>query len=90
MNNFALVFILICYYHSHELHYSTQEIKEAINQQKVTYNSALRIRHVRTGYNLHSEEIRYTQDNEKFPVTVGSKNDEFNTLWIVSAGNTEV
>lgn len=45
---------------------------------------------MRTGYNLHSEEIRYTKDNEKFPVTVGSKNDEFNTLWIVSAGMSEV
>lgn len=75
---------------SHELHYSPEEIREAVRQQKILYNSSLRFRHIRTGYFLHSEEIRYSQGNEKFPVTVGEKNDEFNTLWVLLGGKDEL
>ena len=36
-----------------------------------------------------SDEIRYTPDNEKFPVTVGPEKSEFNSLWIINPSSED-
>lgn len=39
---------------------------------------------------MTSDEIRYTPDNEKFPVTVGPDKFEFNSLWLINPSSEEL
>ena len=70
---------------THELHYTQAEIRSAMNSQKIHYNSALRLQHLSTKYYLSSDEIRYSADSEKFPVTLSPENDNFSSLWILKS-----
>ncbi len=47
---YLLILIAITTINSHELHYTEKEIRNAVNQQKIHYNSAVRLQNVRYPY----------------------------------------
>lgn len=38
---------------------------------------------------MTSDEIRFSPDNEKFPVTIGPDKSEFNSLWVINPSSEE-
>ncbi len=43
-----------------DMHYTQKEIDQAVGEQKIRYNSTLRLRSIKLNRVLYSDEMRYT------------------------------
>ena len=87
MKSFLLLSILTILVTAHNKHEIEAEFKQKFANEKLTYNSLIRIQNVYAQYYLTSNSIRISEENPHNAITAVPDALELTSLWQVFAGN---
>jgi hypothetical protein len=66
-----------------------EDIALEVEQKQIYYGSAVRFRHIRSGFHLHSHDLRYGTGSGQQSVTGMRADNDYNSLWQIKEAQDE-
>jgi len=81
------VFLIVSCFYAHDHIQTAADIANEVAGKTIHYGSTVRVQHERTGFHLHSHDLKYGSGSNQQSVTGMSDSNDYNSLWTLKHAN---